>query len=318
MYHHVFVAGTFDGLHHGHNAVLSRAFAEGEHVAVGVTTDRFVKDVKKLEAGSFRGEAERKKTVTEWIKQRGWLDRAVLVDVDDPYEPAASGDYDAIVVTSQNEHTAKKINEIRHERSLAALTLLAVAIVPSEDGAPISSTRIRSHEIDAWGTLLLPDSMRPELREPMGDIVRITDLLAELKGRKAPLVTVGDVTTDRMLFNGIVPDLAIIDLHVHRQPYKLYHDYNFPHDMIPVHMRSGPGNISRDALRFISQWGKTLRKFVLVVHGEDDLLVLPVIYYAPIGTIVLYGQPGVGIVRLLVTPELQEKALQYLEKFRRE
>jgi uncharacterized protein (UPF0218 family) len=164
----------------------------------------------------------------------------------------------------------------------------------------------------------LPDHLRSELKEPLGSIAKIADLVIELKEKKVPLITVGDVTTDRMLMNGIVPDLSIIDLHARRVPYKVFNDYNFPQGVISVHMASGPGNISHDALTFIAGWGKSQKKFVLVVHGEDDLLVLPAIYYAPIGTIVLYGQPGVGIVRLTVTEELKDKVFEYLQKFTRE
>jgi GTP-dependent dephospho-CoA kinase len=326
MYHHVFIAGTFDGLHIGHQAVLSRAFSEGEKVTVGITTDEFVAKYKALNVSRVTyhvsRQEERRNKVDEWVKVHGWIDKVTFIDINDPYEPAASGEYDAIVVTSQNEHTAKKINEMRHEKSLPALTLIMVALVPAQDEVTISSTRMRNHEIDAWGTLLLPDNVRPELKDPLGDIVKITDILPEIQASTGKLITVGDLTTDRMLINGIVPDLSIIDLHVRRQPYKKLHEFNFPRDVTTVHIKSGPGNISQDALTFLSKWTRTTtmagKKFALVICGEDDLLVLPAIYFAPIGTIVLYGQPNQGIVRLVVTPQLQQKAKEYLQKFTKE
>ncbi|EFK94844.1 conserved hypothetical protein [sediment metagenome] len=322
MYTHVFIAGTFDGLHAGHREVLSRAFAEGERVTVGITSDGFIRKYKiagtsgqPIMIASFY---DRNKTVEAWIEKHGWKDKATYIEVQDPYEPAAAGDYDAIIVTSQNRDTGEKINAIRASRNLPTLSLIMVDLVPAQDGAPISSTRIRRHQIDAWGTLLLPDTLRGALKSPMGEIVPIAGLVPTLKDRTVPLVTVGDVTTDRMLVNGIVPDLSIIDLHARRIPYKMFHDYHFPRDVLPVYMTSGPGYISHDAMTFLSRWNKTQKRFVLVISGEDDLLVLPAIYFSPIGTIILYGQPDVGIVRLVVTEDLKQKAKEYLDKFTQE
>ena len=315
MYNHVFVAGTFDRLHTGHEAVLSRAFAEGENVTIGITTDSFVKEIKKLDDGQWIREEERKKRVQEWVEDKGWGNRATFIAIHDRYEPAATGDFDAIVVTTDNEATGKRINELRYERSLPPLAFLIVALIPAQDGQPISSTRMRKNEIDAWGTLLLPENLRPELKDPMGEIVRVGELVPELKQRTGTLITVGDVTTDRMLTNGIIPDLSIIDLQAERLPYKSLHNYAFSPDVSFVHIKSGPGFISHEALTFLSTWEEKKKKFVLVIAGEDDLLVLPAIYYAKIGDIILYGQPKQGMVKLVVTADLQEKVYILLGKF---
>jgi len=56
-------------------------------------------------------------------------------------------------------------------------------------------------------------------------------------------------------------------------------------------------------------------KTVILVGGEDDLAVLPVLLIAPLGFSIYYGQPGEGLVRVDVTEENKEKAYRLVEKF---
>ena len=52
-----------------------------------------------------------------------------------------------------------------------------------------------------------------------------------------------------------------------------------------------------------------------IVDGEEDLLVLPVLEYAPIGSILYYGQPGKGIVEVVVTNTVKKEAKNLLSRF---
>jgi len=51
------------------------------------------------------------------------------------------------------------------------------------------------------------------------------------------------------------------------------------------------------------------------VDGEEDLAVIPLILAAPLGTIILYGQPHKGVVVRTVTREAQETAQRFLDHF---
>jgi hypothetical protein len=51
------------------------------------------------------------------------------------------------------------------------------------------------------------------------------------------------------------------------------------------------------------------------VDGEEDLAVLPLIIAAPLGAIVLYGQPHQGVVMRIVNREAQNTAQFYLDHF---
>ncbi|MDO8451425.1 MAG: DUF359 domain-containing protein, partial [bacterium] len=96
-----------------------------------------------------------------------------------------------------------------------------------------------------------------------------------------------------------------------------------------IFVKSGPGYISRDAMRIVASWGEKniddpSQGLAIIVDGEEDLLVLPVILASPIGAFILYGQPGYrtvpgqpgeGVVSVPVTSETKEKARILLGQF---
>ncbi len=152
MYHHVFVAGTFDpsaglraGLHDGHELLLTRAFETGEKVTIGLTSDEFVAKFKILNSTfNIQPYESRKQHLLHWIKEKGYFDRATLIPIDDPYEPAASmPDLEVLVVTPENKVRGEEINEKRKNKGLVPLALLVVPLVAAQDLRPSSSTRVR-------------------------------------------------------------------------------------------------------------------------------------------------------------------------------
>ncbi len=321
MFRHVFVAGTFDGLHKGHEAVLARAFIEGERVTVGLTPDEFVRKFKRQRVSGLmiKSFEERKKHLEHWIKEKGWWDKAQIIAIVDQYEPAASdSDVDALIVTHKNRVTGTIINKTREKRGLVPLALVEVPLVSAQDGKPISSTRIREGEIDAIGNLTMPDALRDQLGKPLGRIL-VGDAIAHslLQHKGKVMIAVGDVTAKTMFEAGMVPTLAIVDLRVGRRPSKEVIKYiSNLHRKVP----SGPGFISKGAIKAIGRWGKRLeqnaaKKEVLIIDGEEDLLVLPVIIIAPLGAVVYYGQPGEGIVEVVVTKEKKGEVVELLKKF---
>lgn len=304
MYPHVFVAGTFDRLHKGHEAVLLRAFAEGEKVTIGLTSDTFVAAYKKNK--NIQSFQERKQGLIEFLPQKNY----VIISIDDPYSPADTADLDALVVTADNHSRGEEINTRRQKNGLAPLALIDVPVVPAADTKPISATRIRAGEIDPTGRLIMPDNLRPELARPLGTLC-IGDAIGTSieTHRMHTVITVGDVTTTTMKTAGVVPALAIVDFLVGRKPY---------HSSVvaDVTVVSGPGFIGREAIAIIQQWAKNIKPMILVVHGEEDLLTIPAVAYGPVGAVVYYGQPGRGMVEVVVTEEKKYEARLLLDKFR--
>ena len=311
-YPHVFVAGTFDGLHKGHRFFLSKAFSVGEKVTIGLTSDQFVKKNKtKYE--------QRRKILEHWLKQHRW--NAKIIPINDPYEPAASFPKSVVLlVTQDNKHRGEEINSIRKKRRLPAFTLIEIPLVNAEDKRPISSTRVRKGEIDNEGRLTLPDNLRPQLQQPMGLVLHGDMIATSLsKHRRDKIITVGDVATKTLLDAGITPSLMIIDNKVERKPYEGLKKYRRLLEKSKK-VTSGPGYISREAINAIKQHAR-----IIEVDGEEDLLALPTIAYAPLGSIVYYGQPPIaawacgpileGLVEVEVTDESRKNAQELLEQF---
>ncbi len=147
------VGGTFDELHRGHKTLLLKAFEVGERVLIGLCSDDFVANLAKphLVAPYKRRLADLKAT----LRERGWLHRATIVPLNDPYGPALlRGSLEALVVSKETEGTAREINERRRRAGECALEIVTIEMVPSENHTPISTTRIRRGEMDREGHLL--------------------------------------------------------------------------------------------------------------------------------------------------------------------
>ena len=60
----------------------------------------------------------------------------------------------------------------------------------------------------------------------------------------------------------------------------------------------------------------TNEKAAIKIIGEEDLLTLPAILLAPLGSAVLYGISGTGMIKVVVTEEKKkEMEEKYLSKF---
>ena len=343
MHNNLFLAGTFDGLHAGHRFLLTRAFAEGVKVTIGLTSDEFVKKFKLQSVKcKVRTYEERKKVLEQWLNNH--TKHATIISINDPYEPAASmPDLDAIVVTAENKNRGEYINALRQGIALSPLAFIEVPMQAAEDGKPVSSTRLRNGEIDADGRLVMPESMRTILATPLGTVLEGVAVTASIeRSGKKIIITVGDIATKTLLDAGVMPALSIIDGKVGRKPFhetlKLLQLQKVkPFSLKTV--KSGPGYMSREAINtirssFASDTGlsteaqalaenqRMKEHHVLIINGEEDLLVLPAVEYAPVGSIVYYGQPRIasrdnpsGLVEVIVTEEKKREVAVLLARF---
>jgi len=316
MYHHVFVAGTFDRLHAGHQELLTRACEAGEKVTIGLTSDAYISQYKS--PGVISLFTDRKHALAAWLDTRGYQGRATIIPIDDPYEPAVSDPVgEILVVTPDTKARGEEINSKRKAKGLAPYALLVVPLVPAQDRMPITSTRVRSGEIDTSGRLVMPDSLRPELSRPIGRVLVGDQIGSSIEvNRNGTIITVGDITTETLLTAGVVPHLAIIDFQVQRKPFRAL-DAKFTQlNLYRVHVASGPGYITREALTLIQKWATHPEGHeALIVDGEEDLLTIPAVAYSPLGSIVYYGQPNAGLVEVEVTEDKKSEALAIIRQF---
>jgi len=146
----VAVGGTFDILHVGHERLLAKAFDLGELVFVGVTGDRLVSRMNKNHP--VRSFAARRRDLRRLLKIKGWLDRARITELRDPFGPATRRKrLDALVVSQETRANGLKVNVLRRRQGLEPVRLYVVRMVRADDGRLISDTRICRGEVDPKG-----------------------------------------------------------------------------------------------------------------------------------------------------------------------
>jgi len=149
----VAVGGTFDEFHKGHKALLMKAFEIGDRVLIGLCSDDFVAKMGKPH--NTAPYQERLNELNAFLEKRNLSSKAEIVPLNDPYGNTVTDKcIDALVVSEETKTTALKINQKRKEAGLPPLEIVAISMVPAENCAPISTTRIRKGEIDREGHML--------------------------------------------------------------------------------------------------------------------------------------------------------------------
>jgi len=152
------------------------------------------------------------------------------------------------------------------------------------------------------------ESLRLRLKEPLGELIsdsNITKMLLQDKifrrrNEFSLIASVGDRTSERLYEFGFAPDLEVVDNVEKRrrranQPRWLGREDRFLRAVNP------PGGIDSRALDVIRKSldllkgdrGKSVR---ILIDGEEDLLVLPIVVFQKGRSMVLYGQPDSGLV----------------------
>ena len=148
------MGGTFDHVHKGHLALLTKSFGVGDRVVIGVTSDDFARREGKTPDQKY----EERVRALEALLQKMFPGREYLIaKLEDSFGPGiTSPEVQAIVVTRETAKRVPIANGMRESRGFAPLDVVTVDYVLAEDERPISSTRIRNGEIDSEGRLLKP------------------------------------------------------------------------------------------------------------------------------------------------------------------
>ena len=165
--------------------------------------------------------------------------------------------------------------------------------------------------------LNLPESMRAELKKPLGKLFtgpshETVNLLKAVLIQYKPhyFAVVGDFTSKNILKAGLEPNLVVVDNRVMRS------------DVPPLDLEgfqkitaiNRAGTIDPSAWIALGEAVMLKSQVSVIVEGEEDLLVLPLISLTPIGSLIVYGQPREGMVVVEVTKEIKGWAEDFLSR----
>jgi pantetheine-phosphate adenylyltransferase len=147
----VAMGGTFDFIHKGHIALLSKAFSISTKVIIGLTSDEMaLKKGKKLQNDYSKRFENLLKTIEKKFPNR----KFEISKLDNDFGPAVfEKEVQALVVSGETSNQGDILNHLRKEKKLPAVKVVVVPMVLAKDGTKISTTRIKKQEIDLDGNL---------------------------------------------------------------------------------------------------------------------------------------------------------------------
>ena len=312
------IGGTFDRFHSGHMSLIETGLSCCEKIQVWITSDEIAqsKDVR------IKNWEERKSDLE--IATSAHSSRISVHLLSDDFGPSLeTRQATAIICSNETMSNCLEINSHRQESGLEPLELVLADSVLSWNGEIISSSQIREGLMDRKGNSWIPKNIsssgarltplvEAELKTPFGQLIEgpeedtsiaINEALSIIS--KSPdfnglLIAVGDVTVLGFQKAGRTADLAFIDGQTKRSHWPSSGDIN--QDMYDniIQCTSPAGSLTNSLLdacsKSLSSWVENEHSSLIIVTGEEDLAPLLLHPLAPIGSVVVYGQPGKGVV----------------------
>ena len=163
---------------------------------------------------------------------------------------------------------------------------------------------------------IITPELRVRLKEPFGSLIQgtVEETMAKLeriieKEKPAMIISIGDVVSKNLHQYKLHPQLTVID------NISLRDQKTVPpeaHGEESVSIKNPQGTITEESTDAIQ---RALAKGVhthIVVDGEEDLLTLIAVLYAPENSFVIYGQPHSGIVVVKVTDQRKCQVQEFL------
>jgi uncharacterized protein (UPF0218 family) len=156
--------------------------------------------------------------------------------------------------------------------------------------------------------------LRIKLKEPFGILIKgsfdqTMEKMREIKTQNPPkIISIGDTVTKNLHDYHIPTDLAIVDNQCMRKKFQ-----PTGYSSKAVIVKNPQGTITREAVEAVKEALNSSEPVHIVVEGEEDLLTLVAVLYAPENAVVVYGQPYEGIVLVKVSPEKKAEASEFLK-----
>jgi uncharacterized protein (UPF0218 family) len=163
------------------------------------------------------------------------------------------------------------------------------------------------------GDYFLTPGLRQKLKKPLGRFfpsvdVRGEEFLAVVMGASL-VVAVGDRVTETLQeTTGRSPDVFVVDGMERRSAREIP---RVPHRST-LKAKNPAGRITRGARSAMKRAFAGEKPVMVLIEGEEDLLTIPAVIEAPIGAVVLYGQPLEGVVVVQVDEKAKASARQVL------
>jgi len=324
----VVCGGTFDHFHKGHESFLRFILSRGDRVILGLTTNTYIKN-KKLN-NSVESYSERKNSIEEFFEKENARNRLEIEPINNLFIPKKweSLKIDAIVVSEDTREGAEIINQDREKRGLSKLNVVVAPIIFAASNKALSSFRIRNGEIDRegksyvkeeWlnGSLILPKDLRGEFQKPFGELLTNSENLSV--GKNYLIITVGDIATKMFNEKSLGQDISAIDFKVAREKkFSSIFELGFLGSERLIKVNNPASHITSELFRALLGIFESgiKRKIILQIEGEEDLAVLPLVLFSPLNTIIYYGQPHKGLVKVVVSEEAKEKAYNLILKLK--
>lgn len=159
--------------------------------------------------------------------------------------------------------------------------------------------------------LILPAHLRLELKKPMGNLVgniKELDIKAD-----TTIICVGDKTTEEVLKARIKPKICVYDGKIERKKIQIpqiIEDY----DAEEIGLKNPPGSLNTKAFELIEKALNSEKNLKIKVDGEEDLITLAAVDRAPMDSLVVYGQPGEGVVVVNVNEKTKNRVKAMLKE----
>lgn len=352
---HIILGGTFDHFHKGHIAFLDFALKQADRLSIGIAKENLYKGKvlwQSIESYRIREKSVQDYLAKKKSIDRAKLIPITTVYgtslTDTSIEAIIATKQTISGAKKVNE--ARKMKNLRPLKIILAPFVRDETgeIISSERiraGEIDRSGYVYANFFREGRKLTLPDNLREKLRVPLGQVIKggeedllpaARKTLALVKKIKPTMViAVGDIIVISLLKLGFNPDISIIDLRSRRKEL-VSHEQNFlgtKHveqmkrfkEMVPqnfIHLetpKNEPGTINPESVNAVNEslkkYFQTEEKKLMIIKGEEDLLTLPAILLAPLGSVVCYGQWNLGIVVVMVTEEVKKKIEKICKRF---
>ncbi len=315
-YQIVGLGGTFDHFHAGHEKFLKFASELSDVLIIGVSNQNIAE--RKTYPQSIESFAERSQSIVSFCTSHK-IEFELIELSDSVGSTVTDNRIEALAVTTETEIGGEQINRLRKKSGLAKLPLHVCELLPATDGQALHSDRIRAGECDREGlvylqlfdkTITISKEQRLLLAQPQGFIVNQPSFLSGPYSHREKVILVGDSTIERFTSNNWPFQIGIFDRKIERKPAHGV-TQNLKPDLV---VQNPAGSLTPDlaiSIQSLLQLTSTNSNYIFV-EGEEDLAAIPAVMLAPLGFVVYYGQPGVGLVELISSENVKTRILTNL------